>query len=514
MMLPNGIKRRAKKLYLALFGRIAIRYATRRFRKMNHSLSNLSDAVSLSFEFNHLGIFFFPVQIREEIQRFLEVAKEIEPRTIVEIGTAKGGTFYLLAKIADKKAKLISIDLPGGPFGGGYERWRIPLIQSFAQDSQEIVLLREDSHKEETIQKLKDILGGGGIDLLFIDGDHRYESVRKDFEMYSPLVRKGGIIAFHDICPGPPDMVGEVPSFWKETMGKYRNISIVKDQSQCGDGIGVLFSDGKLSIPLTTLPSGVTISVVCVYNDSRTLEEYLLRSLKNQRSPYEYIGIDNTNEKYRSAASVLNDGAKGGTSDYFMFAHQDVLFSSSDWLEQVEILLRNIPDLGVAGVAGAIGKRGYSDSISNITNGKPPRRVSEKVITRPTPVQTVDECLFIVPRKVLEKIQFDEINCNGWHLYAADLCLTCGEQGLANYVLPVTMYHRSDGRSMSPDYFDTISKLYRKHRGKYPWIGTTCTTWNVWIDLVYRTYRPIRPILHRHLPRMSRVESLISNRLR
>jgi len=79
------------------------------------------------------------------------------------------------------------------------------------------------------------------IDLLFIDGDHRYEGVRKDFEMYSPLVRKGGIVAFHDICPGPPDAVGGVPSFWKETMGKYRNIPIIKDQSQGGCGIGILF---------------------------------------------------------------------------------------------------------------------------------------------------------------------------------------------------------------------------------------------------------------------------------
>lgn len=241
MTLVNGIKRRVKKVDQALFGRIAVRYAVRRFREMNQSLSNLSDAVSLSFEFNHLGISFFPIQIREEIQRFLEVAKEIEPKTIVEIGTGKGGTFYLMTKIADKKARLISIDLPGGPFGGGYEHWRIPLIRSFARDSQEIILLRDDSHKEETIKKLKDILGGGMIDLLFIDGDHIYEGVRKDFEMYSPLVRKGGIIAFHDICPGPPDMVGEVPSFWKETMGKYRNMSIVKDQSQIGDGIGILF---------------------------------------------------------------------------------------------------------------------------------------------------------------------------------------------------------------------------------------------------------------------------------
>ena len=56
-----------------------------------------------------------------------------------------------------------------------------------------------------------------------------------------PIVRKGGIIAFHNICSGPPEMVGGAPSFWKETMGKYRNMSIVRDQSQSGDGMGILF---------------------------------------------------------------------------------------------------------------------------------------------------------------------------------------------------------------------------------------------------------------------------------
>jgi hypothetical protein len=30
------------------------------------------------------------------------------------------------------------------------------------------------------------------VDFLFIDGDHTYEGVKKDFEMYSPLVRREG----------------------------------------------------------------------------------------------------------------------------------------------------------------------------------------------------------------------------------------------------------------------------------------------------------------------------------
>ncbi|MHB8638633.1 MAG: class I SAM-dependent methyltransferase [Candidatus Acidiferrales bacterium] len=44
------------------------------------------------------------------------------------------------------------------------------------------------------------------IDLLFIDGSHRYEDVLMDFEGFSPHVVPGGIVAFHDVSedwPGP-----------------------------------------------------------------------------------------------------------------------------------------------------------------------------------------------------------------------------------------------------------------------------------------------------------------------
>lgn len=38
----------------------------------------------------------------------------------------------------------------------------------------------------------------GKIDALFIDGDHQYKSVLTDYLLYEPLVKSGGIIAFHD----------------------------------------------------------------------------------------------------------------------------------------------------------------------------------------------------------------------------------------------------------------------------------------------------------------------------
>jgi hypothetical protein len=39
---------------------------------------------------------------------------------------------------------------------------------------------------------------GQTISLLFIDGDHVYEGVKKDFILWEPWVIKGGMIAFHD----------------------------------------------------------------------------------------------------------------------------------------------------------------------------------------------------------------------------------------------------------------------------------------------------------------------------
>lgn len=52
------------------------------------------------------------------------------------------------------------------------------------------------------------------IDMLFIDGDHSYASVRRDFEEWSPKVKPGGILAFHDVdrtaSPGPRQVIDEL----------------------------------------------------------------------------------------------------------------------------------------------------------------------------------------------------------------------------------------------------------------------------------------------------------------
>jgi cephalosporin hydroxylase len=58
------------------------------------------------------------------------------------------------------------------------------------------------------------------IDFLFIDGDHSYQAVLSDWLLYFPLVKQGGIVAFHDSHRMYPD-VG-VPRLLKELeQGKF-----------------------------------------------------------------------------------------------------------------------------------------------------------------------------------------------------------------------------------------------------------------------------------------------------
>ena len=100
-------------------------------------------------------------------------------------------------------------------------------------------LLRADSHDQSTYDMLIKLLDGQKIDLLFLDGDHSYEGIKQDFEMYSPLVRSGGLIGFHDIKPSLPDNWRQVGPYWEQIKQGYVH-HIFWDDIQSWGGIGLI----------------------------------------------------------------------------------------------------------------------------------------------------------------------------------------------------------------------------------------------------------------------------------
>lgn len=178
-----------------------------------------------------------------ELMALISEVRRVRPRVLVEIGSRRGGTLYCWAQVAPADARLVSIDLPGGAFGGGYSEDHVAVMQTYLRPGQSLKCLRADSHAPETHAALAAHLGGAAVDFLFIDGDHTYAGVKQDYEMYSPLVRPGGLIAFHDIVYNPNQPETEVPRFWEELKRSHTTAReyIAPDQSFAyGMGIGVL----------------------------------------------------------------------------------------------------------------------------------------------------------------------------------------------------------------------------------------------------------------------------------
>ncbi|MGD0950822.1 MAG: glycosyltransferase [Methanotrichaceae archaeon] len=218
------------------------------------------------------------------------------------------------------------------------------------------------------------------------------------------------------------------------------------------------------------------ISVVCVYNNRQILEEYLLESLRSQTVDYELMLVDNTTGTFSSAAKALNYGGANAVGKYLMFVHQDVKLLSSTWLEDVEMILESLHNIGVAGIAGVSEQlKGIS---SNLKEGDPPMKTCHLPLEKPLEVQTLDECLIIIPKIIFDEHILDEEVCDDWHLYAVDYCLSIKQLGYRVFVLPNLAHHRSAAYSMSSSYYSTLKKVLKKHKDHYPMIYTTMGSWN------------------------------------
>lgn len=174
----------------------------------------------------------------EEIRWLHELVRELRPRRVLELGVDEGGTLFLWTRAAAADAHLIGVDTrPPGPLG----QWApFPLARRrFAHPRQRIdLLMGADSHDAATRTRVERLLGGEPLDFLFVDGDHSRDGVAADFRDYAPLVRPGGLVAFHDVSQRPAPSTEGVAAFWREFSAEHETEECVTG-AEPGFGIGV-----------------------------------------------------------------------------------------------------------------------------------------------------------------------------------------------------------------------------------------------------------------------------------
>lgn len=167
------------------------------------SEKNLCDISGTAFNYCGMGPYksIRPLQIPSEIEILTEKVKEISPLQLVEIGTAEGGSLYIFSRYLESCQRIISIDLPKRD-----SLMKEKFFGLFGDNNK--YFLYGDSHSEKIVNSLSRILKSDKIDFLFIDGDHSYEGVKRDFSVYKKFVSNGGIIALHDIANTHPFVSG------------------------------------------------------------------------------------------------------------------------------------------------------------------------------------------------------------------------------------------------------------------------------------------------------------------
>ena len=108
----------------------------------------------------------------------------------VEIGCYAGGSACLL--LQRPKTNVLSIDL-GFPIDHSIV---VSNVKNLNIHNNQYTYVKGNSQKEETYDEVLKSLNK--IDILFIDGDHSQFGVRKDFDMYSRLVKDNGYVIFDD----------------------------------------------------------------------------------------------------------------------------------------------------------------------------------------------------------------------------------------------------------------------------------------------------------------------------
>ena len=128
------------------------------------------------------------------------------------------------------------------------------------------------------------------------------------------------------------------------------------------------------------------------------------------------------------------------------FLHQDTYFLKETSLENMcawVLRLNKMETIGIIGVAGASMEKD-SHIYSSILQRSRAERYGDTCVRSERKVQTLDECLFIIPKYKIMECGFDR-NLKEFHLYYVEHCLRMNKYKESCVVIPVKIWHISSG---------------------------------------------------------------------
>ena len=169
-----------------------------------------------------------------ELKEFDDVISNLSDNAkIIEIGVRYGNFAIFLSKLADKYNKnisIIGIDLweKCGNYGGIGDNSYAKMVNLLSK-YKNIKLIQMDSTESAKL------FNDNEIDVIIIDGDHRYDKVKSDINSWLPKLKGNGIMYCHDYNCKDFDVTRVVNEMFKnfkilDNNSKYGFAKIIKEK--------------------------------------------------------------------------------------------------------------------------------------------------------------------------------------------------------------------------------------------------------------------------------------------
>jgi hypothetical protein len=183
---------------------------------------------------------------QEHIPFAMYLVDVLRPRTIVELGTHYGDSYCAFCQA------VAELELPTRAWA--VDTWR----GDQHSDPYTYEVLRDlRAHHDPlyggfselvrgTFDEARPLFHDGTLDLVHIDGCHRYENARADFDAWLPTLSERGVVLLHDTIVRAQDF-----GVWRlldELRGKYPCFEFVH-----GNGLGVVLTGGEPAPALVEL---------------------------------------------------------------------------------------------------------------------------------------------------------------------------------------------------------------------------------------------------------------------